>query len=190
MAHGEGIKQEQGNIAETGELVTKDVGQLRLVSTTEQAISHRRIMALGQGTEGHQVRDWPIGKGGTISRPPPSRPGEFHPEPLTDPNANLSIHPARATPKRLPPCGKTVSSSAFPLTRSRRGDLPLSLHGNYRVSSLARSNAPLSVLRYFRPRGSPTCTFSLRITAPVRMSSLVFQRVVGGSCAFVSLVPT
>jgi len=26
----------------------------------------------------------------------PSRPGEFHPEPLTDPDVNLSIHPARA----------------------------------------------------------------------------------------------
>jgi hypothetical protein len=27
----------------------------------------------------------------------PSRPGELHPEPLTDPDVNLSIHPARAT---------------------------------------------------------------------------------------------
>jgi hypothetical protein len=27
----------------------------------------------------------------------PSRPGESHPEPLTDPDVNLSIHPARAT---------------------------------------------------------------------------------------------
>ena len=26
----------------------------------------------------------------------PSRPGEFHPEPLTDPYVNLSIHTARA----------------------------------------------------------------------------------------------
>ena len=52
MAHGEGIKQEQVNIAETGELVTKDVGRLRLVSTTEQAISQHRIMPLGHGTEG------------------------------------------------------------------------------------------------------------------------------------------
>jgi hypothetical protein len=52
MAHGEGIKQEQGNIAETRELVTKDVGQLRLVSTAEQAVSHHRIMALGHGRRG------------------------------------------------------------------------------------------------------------------------------------------
>jgi catechol 2,3-dioxygenase-like lactoylglutathione lyase family enzyme len=33
----------------------------------------------------------------------PSRPWEFHPEPLTDPYVNLSIHTARATARRLPP---------------------------------------------------------------------------------------
>ena len=33
----------------------------------------------------------------------PSRPGEFHPEPLTDPDLNLSTHPARVTARRLPP---------------------------------------------------------------------------------------
>ena len=33
----------------------------------------------------------------------PSRPGAFHPEPLTDPDMNLSIHPARAIARRLPP---------------------------------------------------------------------------------------
>src|SRR5437588_7062137 len=33
----------------------------------------------------------------------PSRPGEFHPEPLTDPDLTLSRHPARATERRLPP---------------------------------------------------------------------------------------
>ena len=33
----------------------------------------------------------------------PSRPGELHPEPLTDPDLNLSIHPARVTARRLPP---------------------------------------------------------------------------------------
>ena len=34
---------------------------------------------------------------------PPSRPGEMHPEPLTDPDLILSHHPARATVRRLPP---------------------------------------------------------------------------------------
>src|SRR4029077_21209741 len=33
----------------------------------------------------------------------PSRPGELHPEPLTDPDLMLSHHPARATVRRLPP---------------------------------------------------------------------------------------
>src|ERR1700693_1119444 len=37
------------------------------------------------------------------SRVMPSRPGEFHPEPLTDPDLTLSRHPARATARRLPP---------------------------------------------------------------------------------------
>src|SRR6516162_1353867 len=35
----------------------------------------------------------------------PSRPGELHPEPLTDPDLILSHHPARATVRRLPPSG-------------------------------------------------------------------------------------
>ena len=30
----------------------------------------------------------------------PGRPGEFRPEPPTDPDVNLSIHPARATLKK------------------------------------------------------------------------------------------
>jgi hypothetical protein len=41
----------------------------------------------------------------------PSRPGEFHPEPLTDPDLNLSIHPARATARRLPPSTEREGSS-------------------------------------------------------------------------------
>jgi len=36
-------------------------------------------------------------------QPLPSRPGEFHPESLTDPDVILSHHPARATKRRLPP---------------------------------------------------------------------------------------
>ena len=38
-----------------------------------------------------------------LARQLPSRPGEFHPEPLTDPDVTLSRHPARATERRLPP---------------------------------------------------------------------------------------
>ncbi len=32
-----------------------------------------------------------------------SRPGEFHPQPLTDPDVTLARHPARAVHERLPP---------------------------------------------------------------------------------------
>src|SRR6266478_9681447 len=43
----------------------------------------------------------------------PSRPGEFHPEPLTDPDLILSHHPARATARRLPPSAEPLGSSRF-----------------------------------------------------------------------------
>jgi hypothetical protein len=72
-----------------------------------------------------------------------SRPGEFRPEPPTDPDVNLSIHPARATQRRLPPSIKTRSSSGCPLTPPDVGDLLPLLHGHYPVSSLLRSSAPL-----------------------------------------------
>ena len=51
----------------------------------------------------------------------PSRPGEFHPEPLTDPDVNLSIHPARVTAPRLPPSADVLGSSQFdPVGPSQR----------------------------------------------------------------------
>ena len=43
----------------------------------------------------------------------PSRPGEFHPEPLTDPYVNLSIHTARVITRRLPPSAGRSGSSRF-----------------------------------------------------------------------------
>src|SRR5215470_10127404 len=73
----------------------------------------------------------------------PSRPGELHPEPLTEPDVNLSIHPARATQRRLPPSIKTRSSSGCPLTPARLGDLLPSLYGHYAASSLLLSSATL-----------------------------------------------
>jgi len=73
----------------------------------------------------------------------PGRPGEFHPEPPTDPDVNLSIHPARATQRRLPPSIRTRSSSGCPLTPPDVGDLLPLLHGHYPISSLLRSSAPL-----------------------------------------------
>jgi hypothetical protein len=75
----------------------------------------------------------------------PSRPGELHPEPLTDPDLNLSIHPARATRGRLAPSAETIGFLLLPVDpcRSRLGDPLPSLHENYPVSSLLRSSPPL-----------------------------------------------
>jgi hypothetical protein len=58
--------------------------------------------------------------------PLPSRPGEFHPEPLTDPDVTLSRHPARATETKaaafrrklkliLSPVGSLSTSVTCPL---------------------------------------------------------------------------
>src|ERR1700747_1965077 len=75
----------------------------------------------------------------------PSRPGEFRPEPLTDPCLTVSGHTARATPGRLAPSAETIGFLRLPVDpcRSRRGDPPPSLHENYPVSSLLRSSPPL-----------------------------------------------
>src|SRR6266436_9077794 len=56
----------------------------------------------------------------------PSRPGEFHPEPLTDPDLRLSHHPARATARRLPP---SIEYRVPPVAGG--DDPPPSLHGHY-----------------------------------------------------------
>src|SRR5262249_41426568 len=48
----------------------------------------------------------------------PSRPREFHPEPLTEPLINLSIFTARATVRRLPPSVRMLRSSCCQLSRS------------------------------------------------------------------------
>jgi len=84
-----------------------------------------------------------IGIGGVVTHAPPSRPGELHPEPLTEPDLNLSAYPARAPPEdgHLPP---TSSSSGCPLTRIRTGDLLPLLLGNYPGSTLLWSSPPLS----------------------------------------------
>jgi hypothetical protein len=79
-------------------------------------------------------------------RPPPplpSRPWDFHPEPLTEPDLTLSRHPARATAQRLPP---SIEHRFLPLPvdPSQMANDPLpSLHG-HPASSLLRSSPPLA----------------------------------------------
>ena len=91
----------------------------------------------------------------------PSRPGEFHPEPLTDPDVRLSPHPARATLKKAAAFHQdkeflrlSVDSIPMWMTCSLRstGVTPL-LH-------YYEAGRPWPVHRYFRPRGcSHLCTF-------------------------------
>src|SRR5271157_1052225 len=73
-----------------------------------------------------------------VARPQsPSRPGESHPEPLTDPDVRLSPHPARATQRRLAPSGETAEFLRSPVDPTNTvSDPPPSLHGHYPASSL------------------------------------------------------
>src|SRR5713226_3301698 len=85
----------------------------------------------------------------------PSRPGEFHPEPLTDPDLILSHHPARVTARRLPPSAEISGSSRFDpvgpsstaMTRPLRSTGITPLHHYYGAVR------PSPAHRYFRPRG-------------------------------------
>src|SRR5262245_5663283 len=74
-----GIELEQRDLARREEAVVK-LGRLCWQGERERRFAKSRDVA---GDE-------------TVGRKMPSRPGEFHPEPLTEPDLNLSIHPARA----------------------------------------------------------------------------------------------
>src|SRR6202011_5060784 len=99
----------------------------------------------------------------------PSRPGELHPEPLTDPDLILSHHPARAPVRRLPPfrCMSGSSRCRLPdptsVTRSLRST------GITPASSLLRSSPPLSGASVLSAsRLEPLAPFPL--ASPVRFS--------------------
>ena len=68
---------------------------------------------------------------------PPSRPGEFHPEPLTEPDLTLSRHPARAIVRRLPP---SIEHRVPPEERAAE------YHDN-RSIQFARTDRPLGSIR-------------------------------------------
>src|SRR5262249_48234891 len=73
-------------------------------------------------------------------------PREFHPEPLTDPDLNLSIHPARVTARRLPPSAEPSGSSRYsPVGPSSTAmTRPLRSTSITLASSLLRGSPPLS----------------------------------------------
>jgi hypothetical protein len=106
---------------------------------------------------------------GAVARSPPSRPGEFHPEPLTEPDLDLSTHPARASDERLKDCPRppTSSSSGCPLTHISAGDLLALLLGNYPDQRPYRAVRPWPAHWYFRPHGTSACAFSLPIANQV-----------------------
>src|SRR4029077_11727915 len=102
----------------------------------------------------------------------PSRPGELHPEPLTDPDLILSHHPARATVRRPPPSVRCacppVAGCPDPtsVTRSLRST------GITPASSLLRSSPPLSGASVLSAsRLEPLAPFPL--ASPVRFSRSV-----------------
>src|SRR4051812_3017570 len=70
----------------------------------------------------------------------PSRPGDFHPEPLTEPDVSLATHPARATLSAetpwflLLPVDQTDPDAGGPLP---------SLHRHYPASTLLWGGPPL-----------------------------------------------
>ena len=76
----------------------------------------------------------------------PSRPGELHPEPLTEPDVKLSLHPARATHRRLPSSAETNGLIRLPVGPpiAARVTRPLCSVPITGTSSLLRGGPPLS----------------------------------------------
>src|ERR1700726_2976527 len=115
--------------------------------------AHHLVRLLGWC--GHAVRY-------SIQPPVPSRPGEFHPEPLTDPYVNLSIHTARVIARRLPPSAEPSGSSRFDPVGpwSTAMTCPLCSTGITPLHHYYGAVRPSPAHRYFRPRGwSRLCLF-------------------------------
>ena len=92
----------------------------------------------------------------------PSRPREFHPEPLTEPDLILSHHPARAIARRLPASAELSGSSWFDPVGpcSTAMTHPLRSTGITPLHHYCRAVRPSPAHRYFRPRGwSRLCFF-------------------------------
>src|SRR5262250_1660295 len=92
----------------------------------------------------------------------PSRPEEFHPEPLTDPDVILSHHPARVTARRLPPSAERSGSSRFDSVgpSSTAMTCPLCSTGITPLRRYYDAVRPSPAHRYFQPHGwSRLCLF-------------------------------
>src|SRR6266481_6168149 len=100
---------------------------------------------------------------------PPSRPGEFHPEPLTDPDLTLSRHPARAIARRLPPSIEHrvppgVGWTQHQLTRAKwRWPAPFAPRALPRFITTTKQSAPSRRIGTFSLAVVAACAFSLGI---------------------------
>src|SRR6266480_2774003 len=99
----------------------------------------------------------------------PSRPGEFHPEPLTDPDLTLSRHPARAVARRLPPSIEHrvppgVGWTQHQLTRAKwRWPAPFAPRALPRFITTTKQSAPSRRIGTFSLAVVAACAFSLGI---------------------------
>ena len=101
------------------------------------AIELRRLLSLRASIEPKIVM-WTRSK-------MPSWPGEFHPEPLTDPDRILSHHPARATARRLPPSVERRAPPGEPVgPKSTAMARPLRSTTITAASTLLQGSPPLS----------------------------------------------
>jgi hypothetical protein len=101
----------------------------------------------------------------------PSRPGELHPQPLTDPYVSLSTHTARVIQRR-PTMSFIQIEGFFPLpvdhneSIMNRMTCPLRSTGVTQLHRYYEAVCPWCEHRYFRSHGLSTCTFSLAISRP------------------------
>ena len=103
-------------------VIAKDVAaRKRLQATLEKKLAEEfpSIVSRVSPLELGPPVGWPVQY--RVSGPDlPSRPGEFHPEPLTDPDLILSHHPARAIARRLPPSTERRAPPGEPVGPNQR----------------------------------------------------------------------
>src|SRR5262249_44100362 len=102
------------------------------------------------------------------SMPEPSRPGVFHPEPLTDPDVNLSIHPARATQRKAAAFHQDKEIIRLPVVSSQCGwPAPFAPRHFPPFVPPTEQSAPFRFLGFFGLMVLSFCPFPLTIPAPV-----------------------
>jgi len=112
----------------------------------------------------------PIGIGGAVAHPPPSRPGELHPGPLTEPVVSLSTyhgscHPSKTAAFRRDQRAPPVTS--WPITIPTRVTCSLRSPAVNPVHRYYGAVRPWSAHCYFPPHGTSTCASSLSIADQV-----------------------